>query len=249
MAPAKLTPVYAVASGKGGVGKTSLTLTMAALWAKQGKKVLVVDGDTGLANIDVQLNLKPKRDLGDVIAGSATLMEIILKTPLGFEIAPGRSGHGSMANLPMGAVQGVLRNIRTVAPDYDVVLVDVAAGVSSTELALCAACDAVLVITTPDPSAYTDAYALIKLLWKEHGLAHARVVVNMASAREGADIHKRLEQATGHFLGLPELAYAGHIPPCRQYAQAVKLHQLPVVAFPNSPAVVAVGKVIAGLPS
>jgi flagellar biosynthesis protein FlhG len=247
MTQSRMTPVYAVASGKGGVGKTSLTLTMATLWAKQGKRVLVVDGDVGLANIDVQLNLKPNKDLGDVLAGKATLLETVVKTPLGFEVVPGRSGHGGLANLPMAAVQLVLRQVRALAPDYDVVLVDVAAGVGATELALCAGCDAVLVITTPDPSAYTDAYALVKLLWKEHGLAHGRVVVNMASAREGADIHKRLAQAAEHFLGLPDLAYAGHVPPCRQYAQAVKLHQLPVVAFPNSPAVVAVGKIIAEL--
>lgn len=247
MTAAKMTPLYAVASGKGGVGKTSLTLTMATLWAKQGKKVLVIDGDTGLANIDVQLNLKPERDLGHVLTGKATLLETVLKTPLGFEVAPGRSGHGGLANLPAPVIQGLLRQARALAPDYDVVLLDVAAGISSTELAFCAGSDAVLVVTTPDPSAYTDAYALIKLLWKEHGLANTRLIVNMASAREGADIHKRLEQAAEHFLGLPELAYAGHVPPCRQYAQAVKMHQLPVVAFPASPAVVAVEKVLAGL--
>lgn len=247
-ATSKITPLYAVASGKGGVGKTSLTITMAALWAKQGKKVLVIDGDTGLANIDVQLNLKPEKDLGHVLTGKATLLETVVKTPLGFEVAPGRSGHGGLANLPMGAVQVLLRQARSLAPDYDVILLDVAAGISATELAFCAGSDAVLVVTTPDPSAYTDAYALVKLLWKEHGLANTRLIVNMASAREGADIHKRLAQAAEHFLGLPDLAYAGHIPPCRQYAQAIKLHQLPVVAFPTSPAVVAVGKLLTALP-
>ena len=247
-AAATHTPLYAVASGKGGVGKTSLTLNMATLLARQGKKVLVFDGDTGLANLDVQLNLKPPHDLLDVFTGRKTLADIVVPTPQGFSFIPGRAGHGGLANLPLAAIGKLMAELRAVANGYTHAFVDVAAGVHHQALALCAAADHTLLVTTPDPSAFTDAYALLKLLWKDHGLANAHLVINQASAREAQQIHKKLEQAAEHFLGLPEVPLLGHVPPCRQYAGAVKLHQVAAVAYPNSAAVTAIGAWLGKLP-
>jgi flagellar biosynthesis protein FlhG len=242
------TPLYAVASGKGGVGKTSLTLNMATLLARQGKKVLVFDGDTGLANLDVQLNIKPQYDLLDVFTGRKTLAETIVKTPQGMSFIPGRSGHGGLANLPLAAINKLMAELRAIAGEYTHAFIDVAAGVHQQALALCAAADYTLLVTTPDPSAFTDAYALLKLLWKDHGLANCRLIINQASAREAEQIHKKLEQAAEHFLGLPEVPLLGHVPPCRQYASAVKMHQLAAVAFPTSSAVAALEVIVPKLP-
>lgn len=245
---AKPTPVYAVASGKGGVGKTSLTLTMAYLLAKQRKKVLLLDGDTGLANLDVQLNLKPAKDLGHVLAGHATINDVVMPTGLGFDLIPGRSGNTTLANLPMAGVHNLVSSLRGLAGGYDAVFIDVAAGVHQQALAFCAAADATLLVTTPDPSALTDAYALAKLLWKDHGIANAHLIVNQATAREAADVHGKLLQAAEHFLGLAHLPLLGRVPPCRQFAGAVKLHQLAAIAYPNSPAVAAVAEFLPKLP-
>lgn len=241
------TPVYAIASGKGGVGKTSFTLNLATLLARHGKRVLVIDGDTGLANLDVQLNLHPERDLGHVVNGQWLLSESITPTPYKFDLVAGRAGDAHLANLPHAQVQKLMSDARALT-GYDVVLVDVAAGVHHQALAMCAAVDFTLLLTTPDPAAFTDAYALLKLLWKDHGLANAHLIVNQASAREAAGIHQRLKQAAEHFLGLPDLPLLGHVPPCRQYASAVKLHQLAAVAYPSSPAVEAIGKLARVLP-
>lgn len=242
------TPLYAIASGKGGVGKTSFTLNLATLLAKQGKKVLVLDGDTGLANLDVQLNIKPTHDLSHVISGTCTLEHAITPTPQGFSIIAGRAGDNRLANLPLPDLHKLLTTLRTVGQTYDITLIDIAAGIHTQALAMCAAADSTLLLTTPDPAAFTDAYALLKLLYANHGIANASLIVNQASAREGQHIHTKLHTAASHFLGLPDLPYLGHIPPCRQYASAVKMHQLASIAYPNSPAVEAIAKLAKLLP-
>lgn len=246
--PAPLVPLYAVSSGKGGVGKTSLTATMAYLLAKQGKNVLVMDGDTGLANLDVQLNIHPATDLGHVIAGTATLADAIIPTPAGFHLIAGRSGQSNLANLPLAGVHNLVASLRSVAGNYHAVFIDIAAGIHHQALGFCAAADHTLLVTTPDPAAFTDAYALLKLLWKDHGMANCHLIVNQASTREAAQVHGKLQQAAEHFLGLPNLPMLGHVPPCRQFAGAVRLHQLAAMAYPNSPAVEAVAALLPRLP-
>lgn len=241
--------IYAIASGKGGVGKTSLTLTMAVLLAKRKKRVLVVDADTGLANLDVQLNITPTKDLLYVVTGQAAVADVILGTPHGFDVIPGRAGHSGMANLSQAAVGSLMANLRTLTTRYDIILLDISAGVHAAALAFCAAADATLLITIPDPSSLTDAYALMKLLWKEHGSANVQLIINQASSREAAAVHAKLAHAAEHFLGLPDVPLLGHVPPCRQYASAVKTHQLPAIAYPNSAAVEGMGLIISSLES
>lgn len=245
---ARPTPIYAVASGKGGVGKTSLTANMAYLLAKQGKKVLVMDGDTGLANLDVQLNLKPQRDLGHVIAGTATLDDVVLPTEAGFHLIPGRSGQTNLANLPLAGLHNLVSGLRALSGNYHAVFIDVAAGIHHQALGFCAAADHTLLVTTPDPAALTDAYALVKLLWKDHGIANSHLIINQATAREANAVHGKLQQAAEHFLGLAHLPLLGRVPPCRQFAGAVRLHQLAAVAYPNSPAVEAMANLLPHLP-
>lgn len=231
---------YAVASGKGGVGKTSVTLSLATVLAKQGRRVLVLDADTGLANADLQLNLQPQHDLAHVLSGSHTLADIQLTAPQGFTLLPGRAGHQGLINLSQPAVTALIGQLQSLADAFDITLIDVAAGLQSPVLHLCAAAQHTLLLTTPDPAAFMDAYALIKVLWQQQGVANAQLVVNQATVREAEAVHTRLNTATQHFLQLPPLPLLGSIPTCKAFAAAVRGHQLPAVAAPHSPAMAAI---------
>ncbi len=239
--------LYLIASGKGGVGKTSFTLNLATVLAQQGKRVLVVDADTGLANADVQLNLQPTADLADVLQGAKPLAAVVQPTPHGFDLIAGRSGHPGLIGLTTPTLLRWLQDLKSLATAYDFVLLDAAAGVAPTTLLLSAHSHATLLLTTPDPSSLTDAYALVKLLWRQHGVANARLIVNQATEREAAQVQTRLNSAVQGFLQLQPLPLLGSLPSCKYYAQAVRNHALVSVEFPHSPAVVAIRELAANL--
>ncbi len=229
--------IITVASGKGGVGKTSFTLNMAHVLATHGGKVLVVDGDTGLANADVQLNLTPKASLADVLAHRCTLAEAITPTPHGFHLLAGSSGHMGLATLALPTLAGWMNELHSLGETYSTILVDAAAGISPTTLLMCAQSSRALLLTTPDPASLTDAYALIKVLWQQHGVNNTQVVMNQATAREAAQVHTRLAKAVEGFLQLPPPPLVGQVPQCKYWSQAVRSHQLVAQVFPKSPGV------------
>jgi len=201
--------VIAIASGKGGVGKTWLAITLAHALARRGRRVLLVDGDLGLANIDVQLGIAPERDLGQVLAGRIEPAAAI--TPLaetGFDVLAGRSGTGALAGLSPPEIERLASALAVLAPAYGHVLLDLGAGLDCTVRRLARAADTVVVVTTDEPTALTDAYAFIKLNRAEAPQADRRVVVNLAaSAAEGARTFETLARACLRFLGgAPPLA-------------------------------------------
>lgn len=240
------TPMFAIASGKGGVGKTSLTLNIAALLAKQGQRVLLLDGDTGLANLDVQLNVQPVKDLAHVLAGQATLSEIALPIPQlsqgkgSVTLLPGRAGHSGLTNVTQPQLTQLLTDLRALNTNATVILIDVAAGVAPAQLIMCAQSTATLLVSTPDPSSLTDAYALIKLLWQQHGTANTRLIVNQASKTEGQQVHTRLSTAAENFLKLPPLPLLGIIPQDKLYSTAVRSQHIAALSYPQSTAVEAI---------
>lgn len=240
--------IYAIASGKGGVGKTGFTINLAAALGRLGKKVLVFDGDTGLANLDVQLNIKPEKDLAAALVHNVPLPELITATPYGFAFIAGQAGHTGLANLPQGRLTGLLAELRTQTENYDVILLDVAAGIAPQTLLMCAQADSTLLVATPDPSSLTDAYALIKVLWQTQGVANCLLVVNQAGKREGEMVHTRLTTAAENFLKLAPLAHLGTIPHDASYASAVRMHRLAFQAFPGCAAVKAVDDIATRLP-
>ncbi len=194
--------LIAVASGKGGVGKTWFSITLSQALAKQGKKVLLFDGDLGLANIDVQLGLMAKRDLNDVIEGSLSLEHVVEHyAEGGFDVVAGRSGHGSLSSLPLQRLNDLLQQIRSVVPKYDAVIIDLGAGIDRTVRFIAAATDSTIVVTTDEPTALTDAYAFIKL---SHAAGHGdniKVVINMAAdIKEGEGTYNTLLKACKNFL-------------------------------------------------
>ncbi|MBU6371941.1 MAG: AAA family ATPase [Alphaproteobacteria bacterium] len=207
-------PIVAVASGKGGVGKTWFSTTLACTYGRQNRRTLLVDGDLGLANVDVQLGIRPKSDLAAVVNGWIDLEAAV--TPVlggpsktgGFDLLPGHSGSGRLANVTMEDVAGIVAGLATLAFHYDRVILDLAAGVDAQTIRLAGAADKVVVVTTEEPTALTDAYAFIKVLRLHNPLLTPSIVVNMADKRlTGRKIYDQLAKACEAYLGVrPPLA-------------------------------------------
>lgn len=196
--------IVAVASGKGGVGKTWFSITLAHALTRMGKKVLLFDGDLGLANVDVQLGLMPKRDLNDVIRGRLSLDKVVQTYEDGdFDIIAGRSGQASLASLPSQRLTLLRDQLLDVAADYDVVICDLGAGVDRTVRMFSAMASQSILITTDEPTSLTDAYAFIKIGNAAGMSKNINIVVNMASSEmEGEKTYKTLLKACSNFLRL-----------------------------------------------
>jgi len=201
--------VIAVASGKGGVGKTWFAVTLAHAFAQSGQRTLLFDGDLGLANVDIQLGLMPERDLSEVIAGRITLKHAVSRVAAtGFEVIVGQSGTGSLGALPRERLMAIGEDLIETAADYDRVIVDLGAGVDRTVRMLTGSVGRVLVIATDEPTSLTDAYAFIKLLTQDYRETDIRIVINMAPGhREGERTYATLLKACKGFLKIsPPLA-------------------------------------------
>lgn len=203
------TNIIAVASGKGGVGKTFFSITLTQALTRMGKKVLLFDGDLGLANVDVQLGLMPKRDLNDVIRGRLSLDKVIQPyEDGGFDIIAGRSGQASLSALPSQRLALLRDQMLEVSDKYDAIVIDLGAGVDRTVRMFSAMATRTLLVTTDEPTSLTDAYAFIKLGSAAGMSKNVSIVVNQAqSASEGEKTYKTLLKACENFLRLsPPLA-------------------------------------------
>ncbi len=201
--------LVAVASGKGGVGKTWFAITLADALARAARRVLLFDGDLGLANVDVQLGLTPTRDLGTVLAGRAALAEAVVRAPGGgFDVLAGRSGSGALSALDPAGLDRVLALLREAAVRYDIVLLDLGAGIDRAARRMAAAADRLLVLATEEPTSLTDAYAVLKLHAADRPAGAAEIVVNQAASRvAGERTYDALRRACATFLGhAPPLA-------------------------------------------
>ncbi len=194
--------LIAIASGKGGVGKTWFAITLAHALARQGLKILLFDGDLGLANLDIQLGLSPKNDLGGVIGGKITMSQAITHYELGdFDIIAGRSGTGTLANIPPSRLRMLSDELIQIAPNYDMVLLDLGAGIERTVRQMATYASQYLVVVTDEPTALTDAYAFIKVTRNERPDTDIQVVANMVnSTREGERTYNTLQKACQSFL-------------------------------------------------
>jgi flagellar biosynthesis protein FlhG len=229
--------IVAVASGKGGVGKTWFAITLAHALARQGLGVLLFDADLGLANVDIQLGLTPKQDLGGVVAGCATMAEATLHhADGGFDIVVGRSGSGALSLLDPTALERVLTALRQHASRYDVVLVDLGAGLDRSVRRMSAWADTLLVVATDEPTSLTDAYAVLKLHAADRQEGDVRVVVNLAATRSaGERTFATLQRACATFLGRsPRLA--GVIRRDDRVRDAIRRQTLLLMRHPACPA-------------
>jgi flagellar biosynthesis protein FlhG len=200
-------PVIALASGKGGVGKTWLSVTLAGALASLGDRVLLVDGDLGLANVDIQLGVQPERDLGHVMSGEATLAEAVVRIaggamrPGGFDLIAGRNGSGPLADTDAREAQRLAAGIAALSFSYDRILVDLAAGIGHAMLRLACEADGVLIVAQDEPSSLTDGYSFVKLLRGLRPGAGVGVVANrVRGATEARRIHASFERACAAWL-------------------------------------------------
>ncbi len=246
--------ILAVTSGKGGVGKTFLAANLAAALAARGERVLVLDADLGLANLDVVLNLQPKITLHDVFTGKATLEQAILPAPGGFSVLLAGSGLVEYSRLTPQVREQLVDIIEQVKPRFDRILLDTGAGISDVVLHAVSLADDVLVVVTPEPTSMTDAYATIKVLATLQGRRHIRLVVNQVSAQgEGRTIRNQLQLVVDRFVrpqllnnGVTEaltLELLGEVPTDLAVREAVQRRHLLLVHMPGSPAAQAVNAV------
>lgn len=230
------TPVRAIAvtGGKGGVGKTNVSVNLAVAMADLGKRVMVLDADLGLANIDVVLGLHPEYDLSHVLRGERTLEEVVLEGPSGVKIVPAASGIRHMAELSQAEHAGLIRGFSDLSADLDVLIVDTAAGISDTVISFSRAVQELIVVVCDEPASITDAYAMIKLLNREYGISRFRILANMTrSAQEGRDLYNKMCLVTDRYLDVM-LNYIGSIPYDENMRKAIKRQKPVVHAFPRS---------------
>lgn len=208
----KKTRVITVASGKGGVGKTNLSVNLAIAYARTGKRVMVMDADLGLANVNIILNIIPKYNLYHVIRKQKTMKEIILDTEYGIQILAGASGFSKIANLNEEERQNFITELYALS-NVDIIIIDTSAGVSSNVLSFVAAADDAIIITTPEPTAITDAYGIIKIIATEVenlNIGLKLVVNRVKNVTEGRKVAERIINISGQFLNL-KVEYLGCI--------------------------------------
>ena len=228
--------VIAITSGKGGVGKTNISVNLAIKLSMAGKNVVLLDADLGLANADVLCNIDLPANLSHVIARRKDLDEVLVKAPGGFSLIGGASGLARMADLTDADRQRIVNALAELEQKADVILIDTGAGISPNVLAFTRAADHVLVVTTPEPTAITDAYAVVKVITRDNSERRISLLVNQArNANEARVVHERIAKVARQFLSV-SVFDAGHVPADEQVALAVRKRTPFVLASPRSPA-------------
>lgn len=225
----------AVTSGKGGVGKSNFALNIAILCAALKKNTLLIDADTNLANIDILLGISPKFNLSHVLAGQKECREIIVQGPGGISILPASSGSIEQALDDGIASDSIIYDLNSLENDYDLVIFDTGAGVSKAVLDFILIADTMVLVTTPEPTAVTDAYAMVKLITVDRPEIDIQIMVNMASDKqEAVEVFDKLSSVIMHFLNT-EVRFLGYLPKDSSVERAVHLQSPLVNSFPKSP--------------
>ncbi|WP_258359707.1 MinD/ParA family protein [Moorella sulfitireducens (nom. illeg.)] len=229
--------VVAIASGKGGVGKTNIAVNLGLILARQGRRTLLFDADLGLANVDILMGLVPRYSLKEVAGGQCTIEEVVVHGPHDLLLVPGASGFQELAELAPGDRERLLQGLATLAGQVDIILVDSGAGISRAVFTFAAAAGEALVVATPEPTSITDAYGLIKGL-QRLGVKMHLLINRAASNLEGQEAAGRLQGACRRFLHL-ELPLLGIIPEDPRVGQAVRRQQPFSELYPRCPATLA----------
>ena len=226
--------VIAVTSGKGGVGKTNISVNLAVAMADAGKQVMLLDADLSLANIDVLLGLHPDKNLSHVIDGERTLEEVIISGPSGIMVVPASSGVKRLAELSTLENAGLIRAFSELNHDVDTLIIDTAAGINESVTSFSRAAQEVVVVVCDEPASITDAYALIKVLNVDYGIQRFRVLANQAhSAQEGGELFNKILRVTDRYLDVT-LEFMGAVPHDDYLKKAVRKQRAVVQAYPRS---------------
>ena len=235
--------VVAVTSGKGGVGKTNVVAGLATAFAKAGQKVVVLDANFGLANLDVLLGLSPKHTLEHVLKGEKMMEEVLLESPVAgatsISVIPTSSGVHELSHLDPASELRLTQSLQRVCEDADWLFIDTAAGIHDAVLKMLAASQEVILVSTPEPTSLLDAYAMLKVLYLREPLKVVHLVINNAqSLEEATEAADQLRAAAQHFLG-KDLEILGLVPSDRHLLQAVREQRSVVDLYPSSPAGIA----------
>ena len=228
--------VIAVTSGKGGVGKSNVSVNLAVALAQSGERVMVMDADMGLANIDVLLGLSPKMNLSHVVNGECTLEDTIIDGPAGVKIVPASSGIAAMSDLTPAQNAGVIRSFSELTQPIDTLIIDTAAGLSDSVVSYTRAAREVIVVVCDEPASITDAYAMIKVLNRDYGVERFHVLANQTtSIQQGRELYMKLSRVSEKYLDVA-LDFLGAIPYDDYLKKAVQKQKCVIETYPRSPA-------------
>ena len=237
--PTNLKPlrVISVTSGKGGVGKTNIVANLSIMFQKAGHKVLILDGDFGLANLNIIMGLDAKYNIDDVIQGKKEMSDIILTGPQGVKVIPASSGIYRMLQLSSSEKSILMDRLENAPLNFDILLIDTGAGINADVAYLNAAATEVIVVATPEPTSIADAYALMKVMSQDHHIDSFKLVVNMVeNERDGFGVYNHLLNVSDKFLNI-KIEYLGHIFDDRNMGQAVLSRKVLCEGWPHTPAV------------
>jgi flagellar biosynthesis protein FlhG len=232
--------VIAVSGGKGGVGKSNISVNLSIALAELNRRVVLLDADLGLANVDVLLGIRATHTLADVLAGTHSLADVLVTGPAGMRIVPASSGVQRMAELSSAEHAGLINAFNDLSDQIDVLVIDTAAGISDTVVSFVRAANEVLIVVCDEPSSITDSYALIKLLNKEYGMQRFRVVANMTrTPQEGLNMFNKLNTVCERFLDVT-LQFVGQVPFDENVRKSVQKQKALLEFAPSSKAAVAI---------
>jgi flagellar biosynthesis protein FlhG len=235
--------MMSVTSGKGGVGKTNIAANLAYLLSRMNQKAMILDADTGLANIDVILGINSPYNLSHVLNGERLLADTLVEGPGGIKILPSASGIPEMTDLSRGQKLTLIDELNALNDSLDFILIDTGAGISSNVMYFNMAAREIVVVTTPEPTALTDAYALIKVLYQRYAKRRFRLIVNMVrNPAEAKEVYDRLSNATDQFLNLT-IEYLGYVLLDEKVKQAVLQQKAVAQIYPNAPATICLAKI------
>ncbi len=228
--------VIAITGGKGGVGKSNVSVNLSIALAELGRRVVLLDADLGLANIDILLGIHAKNNISNVLNGEISLQDVMVTGPGGIRIIPAASGTQAMANLEPVEHAGLIRAFSSISDQMDVLVVDTAAGIGDAVVSFVKASQEVVMVVTDEPTSITDVYALIKLLNRDHGLFRFRILANMVkTSQDGHNVFDKLTKVTDRFLDVA-LQYVGCIPFDDSVKRAVQRQRAVVEAYPRAKA-------------
>ena len=236
-----LARVITVTSGKGGVGKSNMSVNMAIQLSRLGKKVIILDADFGLANVEVMLGTRPKYNMADMIFGGKDIRDVICKGPENIGFISGGSGIKELSNLSKDQISGIINMMCGLDSLADIIIIDTGAGISDAVIDMVLASSEVLLVTTPEPTSITDAYALLKTINKTPGFNAENTRIRMIGNRtlnmsDGYDLYNKLNSVVERFLNM-KMEYLGAVPFDVNLTKAVMRQQPVSIAYPNTPAV------------
>lgn len=239
--------VISVTGGKGGIGKTTLSVNLGISYAKAGKNVLLFDADLGLANVDVILGLKPKQTLHDYMQGKCELKDICIKGPHGITIVPAASGIQKMAELSLSESMSLIHSFSTLTDDIDIMIIDMASGISNQVIDFTHASQDILVVICNDPASLMDSYAVIKILHQKYGRNRFGVIVNkVMGMQEGYNVFSKFQTVVSKFINI-NMNYLGHVPNDDYIGIAARERMSVIDKYPLSPSAMALKSLCHGI--